>query len=65
MQIFGDYEDAIAANESTLFHSVLSPLLNVGLLTPQEVLDAALGAKGIPRDGLQAGSHSIPRGPRG
>jgi deoxyribodipyrimidine photolyase-related protein len=50
---FGDYEDAIVARESTLFHSVLSPLLNVGLLTPQQVLDAALGARGIPLNSLE------------
>ncbi len=39
---FGDYEDALVANESILHHSVLSPMLNVGLLTPQQVLNAAL-----------------------
>jgi deoxyribodipyrimidine photolyase-related protein len=39
---FGDYQDAIAASEPYLFHSVLSPLINTGLLTPQEVIAAAL-----------------------
>jgi deoxyribodipyrimidine photolyase-related protein len=39
---FGDYEDAMAMDETVLFHSVLSPALNVGLLTPAEVLGAAL-----------------------
>ncbi len=39
---FGVYEDAIVANEHVLHHSVLSPLLNCGLLTPQQVIDAAL-----------------------
>jgi len=39
---FGDYEDAMASNEPVLFHSVLSPALNVGLLTPGEVLEAVL-----------------------
>ncbi|MEZ4886528.1 MAG: cryptochrome/photolyase family protein [Chitinophagales bacterium] len=38
---FGAYEDAIVNGESILHHSVLTPMLNVGLLTPQEVLDAA------------------------
>lgn len=41
---FGDYEDAIQEKQSFLFHSVLSPLLNVGLLTPQEVIDATLSS---------------------
>jgi deoxyribodipyrimidine photolyase-related protein len=39
---FGDYQDAIDKEESFLFHSVLSPLLNSGLLTPQEVIQAAI-----------------------
>ncbi len=39
---FGDYEDAIVADESVLFHSVLSPLLNCGLLTPHVVLEKTL-----------------------
>ena len=41
---FGRYEDAMAADEPFLFHSVLSPLLNVGLLTVDEVVAAALAA---------------------
>lgn len=39
---FGDYEDAILQNERILFHSVLSPLLNIGLLTPLQVVSATL-----------------------
>ena len=39
---FGPYEDAIAQNESWLFHSVLSAPLNCGLLTPEQVLKATL-----------------------
>lgn len=39
---FGDYEDAIHTDHVRLWHSTLSPLINVGLLTPQEVVDAAL-----------------------
>ncbi|WP_236979035.1 cryptochrome/photolyase family protein [Membranihabitans maritimus] len=39
---FGDYEDAIVEAESLLHHSVLSPLLNTGLLTPQFVINEAL-----------------------
>jgi deoxyribodipyrimidine photolyase-related protein len=41
---FGPYEDAITTRGRTLFHSVLSPLLNIGLLTPQQVVAAALEA---------------------
>lgn len=42
MHHFGEYEDAIAKNESILFHSVLTPALNIGLLTPQQILDETL-----------------------
>ncbi|MCH2177649.1 MAG: cryptochrome/photolyase family protein [Mariniblastus sp.] len=40
--LFGDYEDAIEQNECWLWHSVLTPMLNIGLLTPAAVLSAAL-----------------------
>ncbi len=36
---FGVYEDAMQIKETTLFHSVLSPLLNIGLLNPLEVIN--------------------------
>lgn len=42
LHLFGDYEDAISQNNSFLFHSVLSPLINIGLLTPKQVLEAVL-----------------------
>ena len=37
---FGEYEDALLEGESFLWHSVLTPMLNTGLLTPKQVLDA-------------------------
>lgn len=39
---FGDYEDAITTRSDVVFHSVLSPLLNLGLVTPEEVVDRAV-----------------------
>lgn len=36
---FGIYEDAMKQEESILFHSLLSPLINSGLLNPNEVID--------------------------
>ena len=39
---FGVYEDAIVAENSILNHSVLTPMLNVGLITPKEIIDACL-----------------------
>lgn len=39
---FGAYEDAILANAHFLHHSVLTPMLNTGLLTPQLIIEEAL-----------------------
>lgn len=39
---FGDYEDAIVECESWLWHSVLTPSLNTGLLTPNQIVKEAL-----------------------
>lgn len=39
---FGTYEDAISTRYPYVYHSLLSPYLNAGLLTPAQVLDAAL-----------------------
>ncbi|GIW76324.1 MAG: cryptochrome/photolyase family protein [Phycisphaerae bacterium] len=38
---FGDYEDAMLTDEPVLFHSMISPLINVGLLDPLECVRAA------------------------
>jgi deoxyribodipyrimidine photolyase-related protein len=40
---WGPYEDALAKDEPFLFHSVLSALQNFGLLTPEEILEKAIG----------------------
>ncbi len=39
---FGVYEDAMVKAELILHHSVLTPMLNTGLLNPQQILDKAL-----------------------
>lgn len=38
---FGPYEDALSHKNDVLFHSVLTPFLNSGLLTPHEVIERA------------------------
>ena len=40
--LFGDYEDAVDQNNNILFHSVLSPYLNLGLITPDFVINKIL-----------------------
>ncbi len=42
LALFGDYEDAISKQETYLFHSVLSPMLNIGLVTPEQIINATL-----------------------
>ena len=42
LSAFGDYEDAIVQGESWLWHSVLTPMLNIGLLTPDQILKTVL-----------------------
>jgi len=39
---FGIYEDAIVADQLILNHSVLTPMLNVGLLEPKTIIDRAV-----------------------
>ena len=44
LEEFGPYEDAICKDSAFLFHSVLSPALNLGLITPHEVVETTLTA---------------------
>ncbi|WP_166258135.1 cryptochrome/photolyase family protein [Marinobacter salicampi] len=39
---FGDFQDALSDKEDWLFHAVLSPYLNMGLLDPLTVCEAAV-----------------------
>jgi len=39
---FGIYEDAIVVKEIVLHHSVLSPMLNIGLTSPQQIIERAI-----------------------
>ena len=49
---FGDYEDSVDDRSPYWFHSVLSPLLNIGLITPNDILSRILKA-----DTIQINSH--------
>ena len=53
---FGPYEDAMSTRTATVFHSTLSPLLNLGLITPREVIDRAVehaDDNGVPLQSLE------------
>ena len=41
---FGDEQDAMLAGDPTLSHALISPYLNIGLLSPLEVCEAAAAA---------------------
>jgi deoxyribodipyrimidine photolyase-related protein len=41
---FGDYQDAMKADAPFLFHALLAPALNLGLLSPREICQAAEAA---------------------
>ncbi len=40
--LFGIYEDALTQRSQFLYHSVLTPMLNTGLLIPEEVVERAI-----------------------
>ena len=44
LPFFGDYQDAMKTGSPFLFHSLLAPALNIGLLTPREACEAAEAA---------------------
>lgn len=39
---FGDYQDFIKKDESYMFHSILSSSINIGLLTPMDVIEKVM-----------------------
>jgi deoxyribodipyrimidine photolyase-related protein len=42
LENFGIYEDAISTEHATLYHSAITPMLNIGLLDPQDVIDRVM-----------------------
>jgi deoxyribodipyrimidine photolyase-related protein len=54
LESFGPWEDVMVDGEPVLFHSVLSPLLNIGLLTPLECVQAAVAAYEAKRAPLES-----------
>ena len=53
---FGPYEDAIVEGESWLWHSILTPALNTGLLTPADVVKKTVawsGKNDVPLNSLE------------
>ena len=44
LSLFGDFQDALADQDNRLFHSLLAAYINIGLLLPDEVCEAAIAA---------------------
>ena len=54
LENFGRWEDVMQEGQPVLFHSVISPLLNIGLLDPRECIQAAVDAYNAGRAPLPA-----------
>ncbi len=48
LKLFGDYEDSIGQDEEYLYHSLLSSIINIGLLTPLEIVKEVERARDVP-----------------
>lgn len=54
LENFGIYEDAISTQHATLYHSAVTPALNIGLLDPRDVIDRVMARSGnIPMNSLE------------
>ena len=51
--LFGDYEDAISTQQRHIYHSLLTPMLNCGLITPKEIVIKTQACKNIPLNSLE------------
>ena len=45
---FGDFEDSVDSRSPFWFHSILSPMLNIGLITPDDIISKISTLKDIP-----------------
>ena len=56
LELFGVYEDAISKDNNFLFHGVITPYLNIGLMTPKEIIEDVLHfseQKNVPINSLE------------
>jgi deoxyribodipyrimidine photolyase-related protein len=56
---FGDYQDAMLEGDATLYHALISPYLNIGLLDPLEVCRAVEAAWAAGRAPINAAEGFI------
>lgn len=54
LENFGLYEDAISTEHATLYHSAITPMLNIGLLDPHDVIRRVLARRDrVPLNSLE------------
>jgi deoxyribodipyrimidine photolyase-related protein len=54
LENFGLYEDAVSTRHATLYHSAITPALNIGLLDPRDIIDRVMARSGnIPVNSLE------------
>lgn len=54
LELFGVYEDAISIQHATLYHSAITPALNIGLLDPRDVIDRIIARQDqVPLNSLE------------
>ena len=59
LKYFGIYEDAIHSDDNFIYHSIISPMMNIGILTDKEVIKITLNyynnhTKKIPLQSIEA-----------
>ena len=42
---FGDYQDAIRDDNQTMFHSLIAPMFNIGLINPSDIISNVMKSK--------------------
>lgn len=57
---FGPYQDAMVSGQPTLWHSLLSPFINLGLLHPLEVIERLEQAGRQPGDSSPDAPNAVP-----
>ena len=53
---YGDYQDAIVTGDNKLYHAIISPAMNLGLLPAEEIVERALAAYrkgGVPLNSIE------------
>jgi deoxyribodipyrimidine photolyase-related protein len=54
LENFGLYEDAVSVQHATIYHSAITPALNIGLLDPRDVIDRVMARVGyVPMNSLE------------